>query len=562
MARPNRIKGNGSSGNKTEVSDKERPYILLDAQLMSKNISFEDDLTQQDRAVEQNVAPVQPATVASTAEVGDESAINKCECGKQLMRRHIYCPACGKGTDMPRIWQDVRAAKLVDLLVSGKLAEITPTIDISLSSGAVYTQVDSALETRGTETINILEALARDHILIRKPFEKLRVDPEGSFQLVPVERCPHCDSGNLASGKLIEHFNCGNVGLEQDFKNDYKYVCSKCNRELKLLGTDYHYVGMQYKCLGCNEMFPTPLIKWRSLKTGKIWTVEELSDAWIYSYSFNVDKRDWLMFQLKPKVQIVDFLKKQGYQVQEQAQITGGSGAVHTVDILATRDDGLIKFQVGIGILTALPGEAEVNLRELFNFDTRCYDMHIDYKVVIPMPKLSAEAAKFAQQQNIQSFEAKDLSDLISFINRQVNLSPAESTVEEAIYHKEMGTLEWIQARVAAFLMNHGYEVFRNQTTIGKSGIGYTFDIFAQRDDIIVIPSLAIAIVSDSTGQEVGKDRVAQFDAEAFDAGIKNKTFVGIPEISPQARQLAQRLKMIVLGQKELESIIGYSTPH
>jgi len=298
-------------------------------------------------------------------------------------------------------WQFASMSRLIDALAKGKITELNPAIDTSAPGGFSYPEVDRLLGTSGDESMKSLEALTTDGILTRKPFEKLKVDPEGSCQLVPVERCPYCDSGKMINGQLIEHFSCGNVQLEQDYASNHKYTCPKCKKELKLLGTDYRYVGIQHRCLNCENIFPSPLNKWRNLTTGKLWFSDELRNVELYSYSLNPDKRDWLEFQLKPKAQLVDFLRLQGYQVEELAEVHGSSGAVHTVDILATRDDSLAKFRIGIGVLTALPGEHQVGLGELFKFDSEAYDMGLVYKVVIALPKLSPEATKYAERQNI-----------------------------------------------------------------------------------------------------------------------------------------------------------------
>ena len=206
---------------------------------------------QPDGIAESNVPEAQQQTITAIAPVDNSSAI----------------VAESRPQD---ILKDSRVVKLIDAFMIGKITEIKPSIDISMKSGGHYPDVERLLDTTTTkEATELLEKLAENDILHKKLTEKLHCDPDGSIQLVPVERCPKCGSGNLISGKLIEHFYCGNIGLEQEFKHDIKYICSKCNRELKLLGTDYRYAGTQYKCLDCNDIFPAPLIKWRNLQTDK-----------------------------------------------------------------------------------------------------------------------------------------------------------------------------------------------------------------------------------------------------------------------------------------------------
>jgi DNA-directed RNA polymerase subunit RPC12/RpoP len=498
---------------------------------------LDEDFTQPDNVVESPVIETkQPAVVSHTA-VNDKVAVAADSTTIELLR-------------------DGRVIKLIDALILGRINEITPAIDLSVKSGGHYPDIERLMDTSGEETADILEKLADEGILHKKLIEKLHCDPDGSLQLLPVERCPRCGSGNLISGKLIEHFYCGNIGLEQEFKHDIKYVCSKCNRELKLLGTDYRYAGTQYKCLDCNDIFPAPTIKWRSLSTGKIWALEELHDVPFYIYSFNNDKKGLVEFQLKPKAQLIEFLKSQGYMVQELAQIGGGSGAIHTVDILASRDDTLAKFQVGIGILTALPGEEEVRLEELFTFDTNSYDIRIDYKCVIAIPRLSSEAQKFAGRQNIIVFETADLTDMMAFIKSQPCSKAGTCTIDNTVSLNNLTELTDTRGRLAAFLRFQGYIVTENAKLAGRSGVEYVFDLFAHRDDVIVRPAIAVVIDEKSTTDEAGISKIAQFDAATYDVGIRNKVFVGNSRMSPTAAQFARRQRMKFFDEDELDHLL------
>ncbi len=454
----------------------------------------------------------------------------------------------------PAILEDPRVIKLVDALVSGKLPDINPVVDFSYKMGYAYPSVSSLIDTSEIETINILESLANAGILIKQPYEKFYVDPDGLFQLVPIERCPRCDSSNIIKGQLVEHFSCGYVGLDRDFKQDSRYVCPKCRKDLRLIGTDYRNVGIHYRCQDCSEVFTVPVVKWRNMKTRKIWGAEDLKEVEASSYQFSPDKKGWLEFQLKPKTQLVEFLKHEGYQVHELAQLTGRSGAVHTVDVLAIRDDIITKINLGIGILVAPSGEPEVGLESLFKFDTRAYDIGINYKVVIAIPKLGQEALNFAGRQMIRAFEAKTLATVVSDITHldRSNIG-MQSRVDAGANHS--GSIA-ANARsvIVRFLRNRGYEVYERALILGKSGIEHIFDIFARRDDKIVVPTIAIGIGNES-GQQIGLDELSKFDAAAFDAGIRNKVFLCLSEVSTQAKQFAMQQKIDIIEQQDLRKL-------
>ena len=145
------------------------------------------------------------------------------------------------------ILEDARVVKLVDAMVNGNLFEINPDIDFNLKSGYSYPPVSDLLDTSELDTISILQALAENGILTRQLYEKFYTDPDGLFQLVPTERCPRCDSANILKGQLVEHFSCGYVGLDRDFKQESRYVCPKCRKDLRLIGTDYRNLGIHYR---------------------------------------------------------------------------------------------------------------------------------------------------------------------------------------------------------------------------------------------------------------------------------------------------------------------------
>lgn len=475
----------------------------------------------------------------------------------------VQQPAATPITPVPietgvNVFEDPRIVKLIDGLVNGKLGDITPTVDFSYKYGYAYPSVDSLLDTSDMETVNILETLAQNGILIKQPFEKFNIDPDGQFQLVPTEHCPRDDSSNLIKGQLIEHFSCGYVGLDKDFKQDSRYVCPKCHKDLRLIGTDYRNIGIHYRCQDDGEIFTTPVIKWRNLRTRKEWNQEELKEMEVYSYRFSPDKKGWLEFQLKPKTQLVDFLRVQGYQVQELAQLTGKSGAIHTVDILAIRDDILTKIILGVGILVAGSGESEVGLEALFRFDSRAYDIGINYKVVIAIPRLGAEGINFANRQMIRAFEAKTMAAVVSDITSIPRSRMSLQSNVDAGYQAETSLAAVsanVKTTISRFLRNRGYEVFEQALIAGKSGIEHVFDIFARRDDRIIVPSMAIGIAG-STGRPVELDEISRFDAAAFDSGIRNKVFIAIPQISVQARQFAKQQKIDIIEQNDLGKLL------
>ncbi|AFS80801.1 hypothetical protein NKOR_04565 [Candidatus Nitrosopumilus koreensis AR1] len=75
--------------------------------------------------------------------------------------------------------------------------------------------------------------------------------------------CPNCKSSNFKLGKLIEHYDCGNVTEENTYHDD---KCPNCKKELKALGVDYRVMQNHYICNNCDEFFPELSTEYLCLK--------------------------------------------------------------------------------------------------------------------------------------------------------------------------------------------------------------------------------------------------------------------------------------------------------
>lgn len=454
----------------------------------------------------------------------------------------------------PSIWHDPKATSLINGFLKGKIKQITPEINLGLDEGFSYHEAENLMGATSKETALILETLAKQGLLVKQDFEKILASPEGEVQMIPMETCPNCDSTDLTRGQLIEHFNCGHIGLEEEFVNGSTQICPKCHRELKLIGTDYRKPGLRYVCSRCHGIFPTPMIKDRSLKTGKIYRLEDLHYIYIYSYTLNETYRQKLEFELEPKKQLMDYLVRLGYKVQESTQVKGRSGATHKIDIVATMDDLITSHTVAIGILAASGDEAEVPIEPLFNFDSRIYDTGIDGKMVIAIPRFTPEATKFAERQNIRVYNLNDLRDLLSWktqlnqmtaVNEKVQLDGPDGRPENGDRLNPRAWLIWL-------LQNRGYIVEEKLKVSGRSGAEHIIDLFAQKDDGIINHKLAACVITNEDVFESDVNEVMQFDSAAYDAGIRDKILVSIPVLSKEARQFAEYQRIKNLEAKEL----------
>ena len=435
------------------------------------------------------------------------------------------------------IQEDALAMKLVAAILAAKFVDIKPQFDFTTEQGFVYPVVEQTLNVKGKKAVAILESLADRGVLKKSFYDRLLRCPRcQSINLRPSTNCPKCSSGNITRGRILEHSACGYVGVEDEFTSAGRYVCPRCKLELRTLGADYQSRGVLRKCRDCGEVFNVSVIKWRCLKCSSLADEDKIDEVNIYSYSIDETKRSWLEFELQPKPQFVDLLRWHGYEVTENARVMGRSGAKHCIDILATRDDGVVTHSVAIGIEIA---REKVGLDRILDFDVKAYDSGIHDKVLIIIPGLSEEAEKFASYHNIKVLKREDLDTLPTG-----GPQPGREIVKEPFEFES-------KSQLMQYLERQGYKVKENAEVKGRSGAAHNIDILATRDEGIIIHRIAIGI--EAAEKPLGLDRVFDFDDRAYDAGIMDKVLIAVPGLTKEAGQFAERQGIRVFEVEQLE---------
>ena len=446
--------------------------------------------------------------------------------------------AAETGPAITGILKDEEGMKLVSDMLETKIADIKPQYDFSTELGFIYPVVEQTIQVKGKAAVSLLESLSDKGIFKRSFFDKLLRCPRcQSINLRPSVRCPKCGSKNIARGRVLEHLACKYIGVEDEFRAGGRYVCPRCKMELRTMGADYQSRGILRKCRDCGEVFNVPLTNWVCLKCSSISDDDKIAEVSIYSYSLDQTKRNWLEFELKPKVRFLEFLSQHGYKVAENARVKGRSGAEHCIDMVATRDDDLVSHSIAIGIEIA---REKVGLDRVLDFDVKAYDSGFHNKVLIVVPELGEEAKKFAQLQRIEILEPKELEKVLT---RSVP-SVAGTMEKEPFEFKS-------KSQLVQYLERQGYKVKKNAKVEGRSGAEHNIDILATRDEGIITHRIAIDV--EVGKRPVGLDKVFNFDDKAYDAGILDKVVIAVPGLTREARQFArhQGTKVFETGQLE-----------
>jgi len=234
-------------------------------------------------------------------------------------------------------------------------------------------------------------------------------------------------------------------------------------------------------------------------------------------------------------------LEQQGYSVSSngaEATRIGKSGAPHTFDMIATRDDGLVSYAVAVDIAIAPDdGTQALGLSSVFAFDDKCYDSGIRDKVFVAIPGLDAVAEQFARNQRIRVLPADQLDEFLSSpmppLPEATSLSPWGSRNE-----------------VFDSLASLGYRIQRDVPIEGRSGATYVFTGMATLDDGFIRHRIGIDEIRDDN---VTLGRISVFDAKAYDAGILGKLVLVTGPLTPEAQQFADLQGIRIVSVEETE---------
>lgn len=104
-----------------------------------------------------------------------------------------------------------------------------------------------------------------------------------SVKITQTFYCPSCKSSNFKLGKLIEHYDCGNISEENTYVDD---KCPSCNKLIRALGVDYRVMQNHYICNNCKGFFSDISSDYLCLKCENKFKLEE--GRWKTSKNFKV----------------------------------------------------------------------------------------------------------------------------------------------------------------------------------------------------------------------------------------------------------------------------------
>jgi len=116
-----------------------------------------------------------------------------------------------------------------------------------------------------------------------------------------------------------------------------------------------------------------------------------------------------------------------------------------------------------------------------------------------------------------------------------------------------------LKTHVRKYLAQQGYKVTEGGRLLGKSGVEHTFDMLGQRDDGLTSYTVAVSIAAGGD-REAEAGIIFSFANKAYDCGILDRMLIAIPELSQEAKQLAQKQRIKVIDGGRVGQVLTLKT--
>ncbi len=300
--------------------------------------------------------------------------------------------------------EDVK--KVLSWFLNNPDSELSP--HLNLSKGYIFEE----LEVLGVEKAeSLLEELASKNILLKKKIGQVLLCPRCSFPLyISNEACPSCKSADLKEGEVIEHYSCGYVGFEEEFKaSDGSYICPSCKKKLRLIGKDYRKLGKMYRCNSCSNTFYAPLILSRCINCKHLFEIRSSKKKTLFSYRLNPAVIPEIIDLIPQARKFIPLYERHSYQTTLNPKVKGKSGIQHSFHLKAEKNGKkhLIHVFTGKKPLQSndlLPLIAKV-------IDVRSKGENTDF-LVMSTRKVQPEAKKMAETFGLKFLESENVKGL------------------------------------------------------------------------------------------------------------------------------------------------------
>ena len=108
-----------------------------------------------------------------------------------------------------------------------------------------------------------------------------------SVSLSETLQCPSCKKENFSQGKLIEHYSCGNISLDETYKDDF---CPSCREKIKIVGVDHKIIPNFFVCNECQKKTPQLFSLFQCEKCGNKFSKDDIK--WEKTPSYKIIRKE------------------------------------------------------------------------------------------------------------------------------------------------------------------------------------------------------------------------------------------------------------------------------
>src|SRR4030043_1833136 len=313
------------------------------------------------------------------------------------------------------IYQDRDTQVFLNKFLSGEISDLEPTYDPK--RGYIYPTVEAIVGDYSRAEV-FLKKLYNAGILERKLYDKIIFCPKCDSPNISVHYCcPYCKSFDVQKSSLIEHVKCGYMDVEENFHKNNKFICPKCQEELRKIDVDYRKAGIWCTCKDCGKSFdiPIPAHFCRTCRATSTFEEAIIKDVYSYTLKENVTAESSLNWFLVAAIR--ELLMKEGLKVESPGLLKGKSGATHSFDIVAYKGD---KPGKAIVVDLAMSTGTVVSEQPVIALFAKIFDVSPERAYLIAIPKLSENGKKMVELYKILAVEATSQEEALASLKESL----------------------------------------------------------------------------------------------------------------------------------------------
>ncbi len=313
------------------------------------------------------------------------------------------------------LYRDRNVQMLLSKFLSGEIETLEPVYNPEV--GYTYPVVENIVGD-SSQVEPFINKLHEAGILEKELYDKILFCPQCSSVKVAVRYCcPFCKSFNIQKSSLIEHVKCGYMDIEETFYDGNKYVCPKCNEEMKKMDIDYRKAGIWCTCRECKKSFDGPIPMNFCRNCGETSTFEEIIIKDVYAYTLKGDITAESSVNLFLVSALREFLLNEKLNVETPGLLKGKSGANHSFDIVAYKTDKSRAIVVDL----AMSQGTVVTEQPIIALFAKIFDVSPEKSYLVAVPKLSENGKRMAELYKIHTLEAKNQEEAIASLKESLN---------------------------------------------------------------------------------------------------------------------------------------------